>query len=468
MTPTPPPPPQPWSPSPTPIPSGRDRRWIIWSLAVVLFLFTLGILWWFGVGFGPPQSAQRAAETAQAAATKQQSYAYTVSGEIELEINRLPRPSGNTIIEGFASGPVIYTFPVELAGSRATSGQTEVSGSIDLSDASTALSGVLPSSATLEARYLDGVSYLKAPLFALLFDNVTTSSWIQTDLLADPDPSVPPTLFPATTILRGNRLGIEQLGPKLTAHYRYEVDRVNDALRLIGVHLPDGIGISEEGVIELWIDVWSHLPYQLKVTGELGFTDYAVTLDLTSQFHSFGEAITIESPASSQIIELTPAMLDLEAISSQVALRARDKQRKTDLIEIHQALKRYHNDHGVYPNTLGETHKTNEAGAVLEALVTEGYLAKLARDPQDSAYWYGYKSLDGANYELWSVLEFPKDEDGVARGEFFLYLLTPESVIEEPAEQGEETTPAPTEESSLPSEDTTTNDPADAPRLPVK
>lgn len=459
----------PVAPKSTPTPPTGRRRWLLWLMIGVILFLILGIFWWFGLGFGPPQRAETAARKAQQAIDGQQSYAVNVSGTLGLEINRLPRPTGNTITEGFADGPIRYRFPVDLTGSRANQDQTEFSGTIDLSDASAALSGVLPSSATLAARYIEGVSYLKAPLFALIFEDVASSAWIETELLARPVNPPGSTLLPNTTIQRSHRIGIEQLGPRLTAHYRYEADRIDDALRLIGLHLPDGIGGSDEAVIELWIDVWSHLPYQLLIKGELGFTDYQLDVDLTAQLYAFGEGETMTAPLATDIIELTPAMLDLDAISSQLALRARDHQRKTDLIEIHQALKRYKNDHGSYPSTIGVVQKTNDPATVLTTLVTEGYLATLAHDPKDPDFWYGYLSNDGVSYELWSVLEYLRDVDGEVRGDYVLYVLTPESVVPQAVEDptGDET-PGSSEETLLPTEDPSVNDPADAPRLPVK
>jgi hypothetical protein len=100
-----------------------------------------------------------------------------------------------------------------------------------------------------------------------------------------------------------------------------------------------------------------------------------------------------------------------------------DQQRKADLASIKEALEKYKLDNGSYPVS-STTDKTNDPSGVLMKTLVPKYLATLPVDPADPQYYYGYKSADGATFELTCVIENANDVEATKVGNIYLYKLT--------------------------------------------
>jgi len=108
-----------------------------------------------------------------------------------------------------------------------------------------------------------------------------------------------------------------------------------------------------------------------------------------------------------------------------------DASRKDDLQKIAQMLASYKEDNGVYP-VAAKLIKLEEDTKFQDSLTpylplgitTWGY-----QDPLWPANYYGYQSVDGANFELSAVLQNANDEEGTQKGNLFLYILTQDSDI---------------------------------------
>lgn len=126
--------------------------------------------------------------------------------------------------------------------------------------------------------------------------------------------------------------------------------------------------------------------------------------------------------------------------------KARDAQRKNDLKQIQTVLEQYYNDNGSYPKYSGEIFGGNTCVSQWQCWLTSGdstflfgqnnasYLANLPQDPRyDSSVnicttspnsgsgAYGYYSLDGKIYYLFTKLENlsdPEIQNGAAHSAY--------------------------------------------------
>ncbi len=90
-----------------------------------------------------------------------------------------------------------------------------------------------------------------------------------------------------------------------------------------------------------------------------------------------------------------------------------DNQRKNDLSLIQSYLEAYFTDKGAYP-VAGSFIKTSDPSSVLQAALLPSYASQLPDDPNSGqGWWYGYRSVDGASYELTARLENEIDPQGV-------------------------------------------------------
>ena len=129
-----------------------------------------------------------------------------------------------------------------------------------------------------------------------------------------------------------------------------------------------------------------------------------------------GESVSISSPTANDSISQTAI--------TQFAL---DEQRKTDLMQIQQALISYAASNGSMYPVSSELVNLNSPGNLLEKELVPNYLSRLPADP-DTAKFYAYKSSDGKTFSLTAVLENVSDSSAQVQGGKAIYTVTPETV----------------------------------------
>lgn len=109
--------------------------------------------------------------------------------------------------------------------------------------------------------------------------------------------------------------------------------------------------------------------------------------------------------------------------------RARDTQRKSDLYQIKQALKMYHNDFSDYPATGTDSSikGCGTTGTPADCIWGQEfkkndtiYMKQLPKDPSstaDSPVYYNYSRTDEDNFVLYATLENASDKDIVSSQE---------------------------------------------------
>jgi hypothetical protein len=108
-----------------------------------------------------------------------------------------------------------------------------------------------------------------------------------------------------------------------------------------------------------------------------------------------------------------------------VVVNKNDATRKTDLINLKTALKKYYNAKQSYPTSI-TLSKTSDPDSPLKVLVPD-FIASLPIDPLSPNNYYGYKSEDGKTFEITAVLEDKSDQAGIVVGTLFLYKVTDSS-----------------------------------------
>ena len=103
------------------------------------------------------------------------------------------------------------------------------------------------------------------------------------------------------------------------------------------------------------------------------------------------------------LMELVVVVLLLAVLAGALVPRmtdrlaaARDAERLQDILEVRDAIERYHHDKGAYP-VMGGNGNWNQSDEddFLPVLVREGYLDELAEDPiNDASYHYRYYVYD--------------------------------------------------------------------------
>ncbi|MEK7142656.1 MAG: type II secretion system protein GspG [Patescibacteria group bacterium] len=123
---------------------------------------------------------------------------------------------------------------------------------------------------------------------------------------------------------------------------------------------------------------------------------------------------------------LTPGLETTESptvtTSPEITTNVNDQIRKSNLLTIKSALKKYYIDNSTYPESLNIS-KTSDINGSLAKNLIPSYLEELPDDPLSPQYWYGYKS-DGLTFELTAVLEDKSDPEGIMSGSNFLYKIT--------------------------------------------
>jgi type II secretion system protein G len=111
--------------------------------------------------------------------------------------------------------------------------------------------------------------------------------------------------------------------------------------------------------------------------------------------------------------------LGLKAFRS-AQLKARDRQRKSDLDNVADALELYYNDHGEYPQSTplaggqvdpGATCSVAAWGSAFEC--DEVYMVSMPQDPKGWTYFY---ESDQQQFALYAMLENEQDDDYQAGG----------------------------------------------------
>lgn len=427
------------------------------TLGVGLIVF---ILWWFGIGFGAPRSADKA--LTQMAAALGAAGSYHASGDIEItwqfgdisseaffsnsrsansELSLIakayaqtPSPTGTFEISPSASpsadaeddstdAPTFknqsepVTINLDFEFDQDQNQNSDIKLGFDLSKidrtSGTAIPSTLPDLIEVEIKRVGDAVYLYAPALAV-FMGTSQMPWLEFSASAFSSLQLTGITSPTINqlVTNGRRVGYEKIGPINTAHYTATITiPVGD--REIG------------GQFDYWIGVGDHLPYKMELTGE---DVNGTTVKTNFTMNNFGQIAAITPPNPDDIYSGDLGSLSLESLSESANLKARDAERKADLATIKAALELWKSDRGSYPQTGEVSTKTNDNKSTLSTLVDQGYLTKLPVDPSDPTYYYGYKSVDGSGYELWSILEDQSDTQGVARGSYFIYSISGGSV----------------------------------------
>lgn len=140
----------------------------------------------------------------------------------------------------------------------------------------------------------------------------------------------------------------------------------------------------------------------------------------------FAKPKTVETPVGESVAISSPIAND-SISQTAVAQFALDEQRKTDLMQIQQALISYAASNGsMYPMS-SELVNLNSPGNLLEKELVPNYLSRLPADP-DTVKFYAYKSSDGKTFALTAVLENVSDSSAQVQGDKAIYTVTPETV----------------------------------------
>ncbi|KKU46432.1 MAG: Type II secretory pathway protein LspG [Microgenomates group bacterium GW2011_GWC2_46_7] len=96
------------------------------------------------------------------------------------------------------------------------------------------------------------------------------------------------------------------------------------------------------------------------------------------------------------VIAIIGIMLAIGTISYLTAQKqVRDSRRKSDLMEIRQALETYRSENGVYPNADGANQPTG---------IVPNYITTLPTDPKTGTYFYS-PNVPNHTYALCATLE---------------------------------------------------------------
>ncbi|MFH1244695.1 MAG: type II secretion system protein [bacterium] len=96
------------------------------------------------------------------------------------------------------------------------------------------------------------------------------------------------------------------------------------------------------------------------------------------------------------VIAIIGIMLAIGTVSYSIAHKqARDARRKSDLMEIRQALETYRSENGVYPNA---------NGSHVPVGIAPNYLTILPADPKTGTYYYS-PNIPNNTYSLCATLE---------------------------------------------------------------
>lgn len=106
--------------------------------------------------------------------------------------------------------------------------------------------------------------------------------------------------------------------------------------------------------------------------------------------------------------------------------KAQDAMRKSSLSYIYSRLISYFDDHNdKYPISGDKMVKLNDKNsAVYKELVPEYLSDDFMKDPKDPDSYFGYRSLDGKDFELTAVLENSADKDCIKTNNLCIYKFT--------------------------------------------
>lgn len=440
-------------PSPTD-PPGSHRlraRWLIPLFVIVLLGAGVIGAGWFGLGFGVPKDPLKALGLMATNLERQSSY--HIVGEAVITIG--PPTLVDQVSTGGSSGPD-RLFSRVIAMSPADDGlgldETDIMITIsfdsrqnheDEFDAKLTVSGTGLSdylvdgadSIDVAVRHVNRQLYLRVPILSLLVGS-DRNPWFEfaaADLASMTGTTLPTsqTFDPQSLFVSGERLGYQQIDGDWTGHYVAELDLrplMANAAEAQSSELDLGVSSLPPVQIEWWMGLIDRLPHRIEIYGSQG--DDQITTDLAASFtfDDYGQSFAIEAPSETEIDR--GGFLDLLAsdaggsLSAGLEIEARDAQRKADLLTLQSALELYQFDTGAYPITGADIAKTNVTGNQLEALILRDYLIELPVDPLNEKYFYGYTSVDGAAYELWSIVETPNDPDAVLKDGYTVYRLT--------------------------------------------
>jgi len=113
--------------------------------------------------------------------------------------------------------------------------------------------------------------------------------------------------------------------------------------------------------------------------------------------------------------------------------KTRDAQRKSILSSFYADLVLYFDEHNdTYPISGANMEKLNDRNSTIyKALVPKYTIDSLMKDPKDPDSYFGYKSLDGKDFELTAVLENSEDKACLKMKNPCIYKFTSEGNVSE-------------------------------------
>lgn len=243
-------------------------------------------------------------------------------------------------------------------------------------------------------------------------------------------------------IKSGEKVGIEDIAGVKTNKYHLELDTARLGQLLVSSSSYNSDLAGYTSTLDVWVGKKDHLIHKFVLVSEGTFDGVKTQIKFEMNLSKFNVALDISAPDASQVDEdgIMGIQKDIIGLSEGTAeetgddslvtarMKARDAQRKSDLRSLKAALEVYASDYLAYPIDK-ERVKLSDAGNVLETSlvdISEPYITKLPIDPSPDKYYYGYKCVDGKNYELTAVLENSEEVgDGITKsGDLTIYTLT--------------------------------------------
>lgn len=258
-------------------------------------------------------------------------------------------------------------------------------------------------------------------------------NWLKVIIPENTSSSTSQEVKVAEIISSGERIGSVRI--KGVSCYIYEVKINSSALSNYLKNANPNFAWLADDVsfqsVKFYLGKRDHLPHQLEITMNHNPGNYTLKNKTLLNFENWGGNISLDLPPADAVVEKNWSTVKDAFISPAPTptptgtAEERDKQRKSDLKKIQDALLAYKVQNGKYPSTSSAIEKTKDVTSNLKNALVPKYLDSLPVDPINDKYYYGYKSDDGSKCEITSILENLTDPDGENfNGTVLIYRLS--------------------------------------------
>lgn len=164
-------------------------------------------------------------------------------------------------------------------------------------------------------------------------------------------------------------------------------------LSFMTANFPEGA----KAAATIWVDKSSKLP--LKQEARLSLEGVGEEV-VTTKFSDFGNYVDLAIPGD---VLKGDADINSEQVEVSKEMIDRNEKRREDLLAIREALEKYYNEKGQYPEAREVEEIDDENSKISKELVS--YLNEVPRDPSYPNYFYGYYCVGGEQYKLTGVQE---------------------------------------------------------------